>query len=79
MCLSRLQRVVDQGVGLQVTVEDAQGARHLASLLAFEGEAPRVGEWLVVHSGFALQRVDPAEAEAIVAELRQAAELGQLE
>jgi hydrogenase maturation factor len=40
------------------------------SLLAFEGPQPQVGDWLVVHSGYALRRVDSEQAAAIVNELR---------
>lgn len=73
MCLSRLHKVVrDPGPGGDhVEVADVDGALHLVSLLALDGPAPAVGEWLVVHSGFAIDRVDPTEAEAVAEELRR--------
>lgn len=71
MCMSRLHRVVGQGDGV-VDVEDMDGAVHRVSLLALDGPVPAVGDWLVVHSGYAIDRVDGAEAEAVAADLRRA-------
>jgi hydrogenase expression/formation protein HypC len=50
-------------------VADVDGAVHRVSLLALDGPVPGPGEWLIVHSGYAIDRVDAADAEAIVAEL----------
>lgn len=64
MCVSRLERVVGRdGPGAVKTV-DADGATHRVSLLALEGPEPADGEWLVVHSGYAIDRVDEVEARA---------------
>ncbi len=71
MCMSRLHRVVGLGDG-SVDVEDVEGTVHRVSLLALDGPAPAVGDWLVVHSGYAIDRVDATEAEAVAAELRRA-------
>ncbi|MDJ0975445.1 MAG: HypC/HybG/HupF family hydrogenase formation chaperone [Planctomycetota bacterium] len=38
-----------------------------------------VGEFVLVHVGFALQRIDEAEARATLAELERVAELGRSE
>ena len=70
MCMSRLHRVVGQGEGV-VDVEDLEGL-HRVSLLALDGPAPAVGDWLVVHSGYAIDRAEAAEAEAVAADLRRA-------
>jgi hydrogenase maturation factor len=48
------------------------GTVHRVSLLALDGAPPVVGDWLVVHSGYAIDRVESAEAEAVAAELRRA-------
>lgn len=69
MCTSRLHRVVGTPADGVVTVEDIGGGRHQVSLLALEPPEPVDGEWLVVHSGYAIGRVDAAEAEAVAAEL----------
>lgn len=75
MCTSRLHQVLTSPeggspAGEWVTVENAAGQVLRVSLLAFEGDPPRPGDWLVVHSGYALQSVDSSEAAAIVDELR---------
>ena len=57
MCMSRLHRVVGE-CETWVDVEDVDGAVHRVSLLALDGPAPAAGEWLVVHSGYAIDRVD---------------------
>jgi hydrogenase maturation factor len=54
-----------------VEVEDVQGGRRRVSLLALDGPPPVAGEWLVIHSGYAIDRVDSAEAEAVAAELQR--------
>ncbi len=75
MCVSRLHRVVVEGDS-SVEVEDVDGTRHLVSLLALDGPPPSAGDWLVVHSGYAIDRVDAAEAEAVAAELGRAGSAG---
>jgi len=56
MCMSRLHQVLRlTGVGV-AEVEDVDGARHVVSLLALDGPTPAPGEWLTVHSGYALDR-----------------------
>ena len=52
-------------------MEDVQGGRRRVSLLALDGPPPSVGEWLVIHSGYAIDRVDATEAEAVAAELQR--------
>ncbi|MGD0943970.1 MAG: HypC/HybG/HupF family hydrogenase formation chaperone [Acidimicrobiales bacterium] len=71
MCISRLHRVLGAAGPGAVEVEDVQGGRRRVSLLALDGPAPLVGEWLVVHSGYAIDRVDSTEAEAVAAELQR--------
>jgi len=70
--MSRLHLVVGRPDGGEVAVQDMDGARHRVSLLAYDGPAPGPGQWLVVHSGFALGPVDAAEARAVAAELAAA-------
>jgi hydrogenase maturation factor len=70
MCMSRLHRVVrTAGTGL-VDVEDIDGSVHRVSLLALDGPPPETGEWLVVHSGYAIDRADADEAQRVAAETR---------
>ena len=57
MCTSRLHRVVAGAGPGAVTVADVEGHLLRVSLLALDGPAPVAGEWLVVHSGYAVDRV----------------------
>ncbi len=70
MCLSRLYRVRQPPRRGWVEVEDAEGAATTVALLALDGPLPEPGDWLVVHSGYAIDRADPGEAEQVVAEIR---------
>lgn len=75
MCQSRLHQVRSVCGPGKVLVEDMDGRRHEVSLLALEppDPEPRPGEWLVVHSGYAIDRVDAREAETALAEFAQGA------
>jgi hydrogenase expression/formation protein HypC len=66
VCVSRVHQVVAAREGA-VSARDVDGAVHDVSLLAFEGGPPAVGEWVSVHSGYAMARVDEAEALEVVA------------
>jgi hydrogenase expression/formation protein HypC len=72
MCVSRLHRVVADPESGRVDVADIDGGVHRVSLLALDGPVPRPGDWLIVHSGYAIDRVEAADAEAVVAELHAA-------
>lgn len=41
-------------------------------------EAPKIGEYMIVHAGFALRVLDPLVAEESLALLRQVAENGEV-
>ncbi len=77
--MSRLHRVVRSFEPGSVEVEDIDGTLRRVSLLAFDGPPPQPGEWLVVHSGYALDRVDAGEAEAVAAELQRGINAGDAE
>jgi hydrogenase maturation factor len=70
MCMSRLHQVLRLEGGGSVEVEDLDGVRHFVSLLALDGPTPVPGQWLTVHSGYAIDRVDAGEAEAVRDQLR---------
>jgi hydrogenase maturation factor len=71
MCVSQLRRVVEMTGDDSVSVEDHEGRRGVVSLLAYSGEPPCAGTWLLVHSGFALGAVPAAEGEATIADLER--------
>ncbi|HLM97193.1 MAG TPA: HypC/HybG/HupF family hydrogenase formation chaperone [Acidimicrobiales bacterium] len=68
--MSRLHRVLRSAGPGAVEVEDVDGTVHRVSLLALDGPEPAPDDWLVVHSGYAIDRVDRREAEAVASELR---------
>ena len=81
MCESRLHQVRSLGGPGKVLVEDMDGRRHRVSLLALEppDPEPEPGDWLVVHSGYAIDRADARDAEAALAEITQGhARLGKM-
>ncbi len=71
MCQSRLHQVQSVCAPGKVLVEDMEGRRLEVSLLALEPPDPEPGpgEWLVVHSGYAIDRATAREAEMALAEM----------
>ena len=72
MCLAIPGRVVEitGGEGFdKKAVLDYDGVRQEASL-AYLPET-QIGDYLLVHVGFALTRLDPEEAERVLAEIRE--------
>ena len=64
MCLAIPARVVDIAADDQAIV-DLGGVRKEISLALVEGV--QVGDYVIVHVGYALTRLDPAEAEKTLA------------
>ena len=79
MCMSRLYRVLGVEGSQTVDVEAVDGTRSRVSLLALDGAPPAPGDWVSVHSGYVIDRVDPLEAAVAVAEVRRAIALGATE
>ena len=69
MCLAFPARVVELLHDDQAVV-DLEGVRKTISLMLMEGVA--VGDYVIVHVGYALSRLDPAEAERTLALMREA-------
>ena len=61
MCLGELGEVVRVD-GDTAEVVGGTGRRTTVSLMTLD-QPVAAGDWLVVHAGFALERVSPAEAE----------------
>jgi hydrogenase expression/formation protein HypC len=64
MCLAIPAKVVELRDGDQAVI-DLGGVRKEISLALVEGVAP--GDFVIVHVGYALQKVDPEEAEKTLA------------
>lgn len=72
MCDSSLHQVIELLDEGRVIARDLNGATHAISLLAYDGEAPGEGSWLIVHSGYAIARAGPQDAAEAIAELSRA-------
>lgn len=71
MCLavpSKILRIEDR-----TAVVDAGGVTRRASLLLAEGV--KTGDYVIVHAGFVIQKIDEHEAQAALKLLRQAASI----
>ena len=64
MCLAIPAKVVELRQGDQAVI-DLGGVRKDVSLALVDGVAP--GDYVIVHVGYALQKVDAAEAEKTLA------------
>ncbi len=67
MCLGSPVKVVETDG--QSAVVEVGGARREISLLLLDGVAP--GDWVILHAGFAIQKLDEEEAEKTLALLRE--------
>jgi len=56
-----------------MAVIDVDGVRREASLLLLED--PQVGDWVIVHAGFAIQKIDEIAARESLDILRETAAL----
>lgn len=70
MCLGIPGRVTDTPEGELRMAQVAFGGIAKRVCLAYVPEAD-VGDYVIVHAGFAISRVDPAEAERVFSYLRE--------
>ncbi len=70
MCLAIPSRIVE--IQDRKAVIDVDGVRRECSLLLLEEAG--VGDWVIVHAGFAIARLDEEAARETLALLREAAE-----
>lgn len=79
MCLGIPARVLEAvDVDSQTVLVDNQGTRQQVSasmLLDDSTGLPQPGDWVVVHLGFAMSRMDEAEARSVLDSLDQLADL----
>jgi len=69
MCNSALHRVDEVLEPGLVLASDLIGVERRVSLLALDGPLPVPGDWLVVHSGYAISRAEASDASLAIAEL----------
>ncbi|MDI6873686.1 HypC/HybG/HupF family hydrogenase formation chaperone [Candidatus Solincola sp.] len=75
MCLAIPAEVVELQENETALVEIG-GVRKVVSLMLLDGV--KVGDYVLVHAGFAMEKVDREEAERTLAILEEAAEYGPL-
>ena len=71
MCLAIPSKIID--IKDQMGVIDVAGVRRETSLMLIED--PRIGDWVIVHAGFAIKKIDDATAQESLRYLREAAPL----
>lgn len=71
MCLAIPSKVIE--INDNMGIVDVAGVRREASLLLLEN--PQVGDWVILHAGFAIQKIDEAVAQESLRYLREAAQL----
>jgi hydrogenase expression/formation protein HypC len=71
MCLAIPSRITE--INDNMGVIDVAGVRREVSLLLIED--PQVDDWVIVHAGFAIQKIDDATAQESLKYLREAAQL----
>ena len=71
MCLAIPSKIV--AINDNMGKIDVAGVQREASLLLLED--PQVGDWVIVHAGFAIQKIDEATAQESLRYLREAAQL----
>jgi len=69
MCLAIPSQIVSIDDGMAVI--DVDGVRREVSLLLLED--PQVGDWVIVHAGFAIQTIDEQAAQESLQILRDTA------
>lgn len=65
MCLGIPGQVVErvEGYGDQLVTVDVVGARRRVNIGLLEDQQLSAGDWVLIHMGFAVERVDAAGAE----------------
>ena len=71
MCLAIPSRITE--IKENMGVIEVVGVQREVSLLLVEN--PQVGDWVIVHAGFAIQIIDEATAQESLRYLREAAQL----
>ena len=75
MCLaipSQIVELLDNGMA-RARVGNSQ--TYLTACVSLLPEPARLGDYMIIHAGFALHRLDPAEAEATLSLLRDMTQL----
>jgi len=72
MCLGVPMRVIS--ITDDTATCEIDGVRREASLMMVDGV--EVGDFVLIHAGFAIEKIDPEEAELTLKALREALDMG---
>lgn len=67
MCFEMPARIVEVVGGEATTDVDGRARTVSLAVLTLEGVDVGVGDWVLVHTGFAIRRLDPSEAQELLA------------
>ncbi len=76
MCLAVPMEILS--IDGEMAVVDQAGVKKTVSLMVCD-EPPQVGDFVIVHAGFAIRRIDPEAAEESMEYLRQIAAAAEAE
>jgi hydrogenase expression/formation protein HypC len=72
MCLGIPGRIVEiTDPGNHLAKVDVSGVQRTISVALLEKEMPQVGEWVLVHVGFAMAKIDETEALLTLAAVKK--------
>lgn len=74
MCLAIPARILELEPADMARVRIGESSTILSASTMLLPEPPRVGDYVIVHAGFALHTLTPEEAESSLAALRELAE-----
>ena len=75
MCLAIPSRIVELSDNGMARARVGNSHTYLTACVSLLPEPAQVGDYVIVHAGFALHRLDPAEAEASLSLLRDMAQM----
>jgi hydrogenase expression/formation protein HypC len=62
MCLGIPGEIVELETGSDLALVDVSGVRRKINVALLDDEPLAVGDWILIHVGFALSKIDEAEA-----------------
>lgn len=68
MCLGVPMQIIE--INDEMALAEIDGVRREASLMML-GEPVAIGDYVIVHAGFAISRIDPVEAEETLRMMRE--------
>lgn len=72
MCVGIPAQVVAlESAGAHSATVDVEGVQRRVNTIMVDDEGLAVGDWVLLHVGFALSKIDAAEADATLAFMRQ--------